>query len=71
MPPSFTLNNEKRSTKKEKKSDIYDYDNNYSNFCVVENYIKEVDFLSLISDPHERIRIIIEDNKIITEELIP
>ena len=38
--------------------------NAFSNFCVVENYIREIDFLSLITDTHERMKIIIENNQI-------
>ena len=46
-------------------------ENVFSNFCVVENYIREIDFLSLITDTHERTKIIIENNQIKIKELIP
>ena len=43
----------------------------FYNFCVIENYIKEIDFLSLTSSPHKRIRITINNRKIIIQDLIP
>ncbi len=49
-------------------------DNNekfFFNFCVIENYIKEIDFLSLMSLPHKRTRITINSKKIIIQDLIP
>ena len=49
-------------------------DNNkksFCNFCVIENYIKEIDFLSLTSSPHKRTRITINNRKIIIQDLVP
>ena len=65
--PSSILDSGKKGYQKEFLLD----DNIFSNFCVVENYIKEVDFLSLVSDTHERMRIIIENNQIKIKELTP
>jgi len=52
----------------------FEEDNNeksFFNFCVIENYIKGIDFLSLTSSPHRRISITIDNTKIITQDLIP
>ena len=52
----------------------FEEDNNeksFFNFCVIENYIKGIDFLSLTSLPHKRISITIGNKKIIIQDLIP
>ena len=52
----------------------FEEDNNkksFFNFCVIENYIKGIDFLSLTSSPHKRISITIDNTKIIIQNLIP
>ena len=56
LAPSSTLDTENIGNQEAFLSD----ENVFSNFCVVENYIREVDFLSLISDSHKRLKIIIE-----------
>ena len=67
LAPSSTIDTKNKCNEKEYLSDK----NAFSNFCVVENYIREIDFLSLITDTHERIKIIIENNQIKIKELIP
>ena len=67
LAPSSTLDTENIGSQEAFLSD----ENVFSNFCVVENYIREVDYLSLISDPHKRLKIIIENNQIKIKELTP
>ena len=67
LAPSSTVDTENKCNEKNYLSDK----NAFSNFCVVENYIREIDFLSLITDTHERMKIIIENNQIKLKELIP
>ena len=67
LAPSSTIDNKNKCNEKKYLSDK----NAFSNFCVVENYIREIDFLSLITDTHERMKIIIENNQIKIKELIP
>ena len=67
LAPSSTVDTENKCNEKNYLSDK----NAFSNFCVVENYIREIDFLSLITDTHERMKIMIENNQIKIKELIP
>ena len=67
LAPSSTIDTKNKCNEKEYLSNK----NVFSNFCVVENYIREIDFLSLITDTHERTKIIIENNQIKIKELIP
>ena len=67
LAPSSIIDIENKFNEKEFLSD----ENVFLNFCVVENYIREIDFLSLITDTHERMKIIIENKQIKIKELTP
>ena len=76
LPPSTVINGEKIDPINglSFEEDNFEEDNNeksFFNFCVIENYIKGIDFLSLTSLPHKRISITIGNKKIIIQDLIP
>tara|TARA_B100000927_G_scaffold15491_1_gene12150 strand:- start:31 stop:615 length:585 start_codon:yes stop_codon:yes gene_type:complete len=71
LPPSTVIKGEQIDPSNRLSLEEDNYEKSFCNFCVIENYIKEIDFLSLTSSPHKRISITIDDSKIIIQDLIP
>jgi len=71
LPPSTVIKGEQIDPSNRLSLEEDNYEKSFCNFCVIENYIKEIDFLSLTSSPHKRISINIDDSKIIIQDLIP
>ena len=71
LPPSTVIKGEQIDPSNGLSFEEDNYEKSFFNFCVIENYIKEIDFLALTSSPHKRIRITINNTKIIIQDLIP
>ena len=71
LPPSTVIKGEQIDPSNVLSLEEDHNEKSFCNFCVIENYIKEIDFLSLTSSPHKRISITIDNTKIIIQDLIP
>ena len=71
LPPSTVIKGEQIDPSNGLSLEEDHNEKSFRNFCVIENYIKEIDFLSLTSSPHKRISITIDNTKIIIKDLIP
>ena len=71
LPPSTAIKGEQIDSSNGLSLEEDNNGKSFCNFCVIENYIKEIDFLSLTSSPHKRISITIDNTKIIIQDLIP
>ena len=71
LPPSSFSNFETDGLKKGMNFNSIDYWESFKNFSVVENYIKEIDFLSLNPEGHKRARVSFNHKKVIIDWLIP
>ena len=71
LPPSTVIKSEQIDPSNVLSLEEDHNEKGFCNFCVIENYIKEIDFLSLTSSPHKRISITIDNTKIIIQDLIP
>ena len=71
LPPSTVIKDEQIDSINGLNFEEDNNEKSFFNFCVIENYIKGIDFLSLTSSPHRRISITIDNTKIITQDLIP
>ena len=71
LPPSTVIKGEQIDPSNGLSLEEDHNEKSFCNFCVIENYIKEIDFLSLTSSPHKRISITIDNTKIIIQDLIP
>ena len=71
LPPSTVIKGEQIDPSNVLSLEEDHNEKSFCNFCVIENYIKEIDFLSLTSSPHKRISIAIDNTKIIIQDLIP
>ena len=71
LPPSTVIKDEQIDSINGLNFEEDNNEKSFFNFCVIENYIKGIDFLSLTSSPHRRISITIDNTKIIIQDLIP
>ena len=71
LPPSSFSNFETDGLIKETDSKNSEYKDSFKNFSVIENYIKEIDFLSLNSEGHRRARVSLDNKKFKLDWLIP
>ena len=71
LPPSTVLDGGQIILNNGLSLEEDNYEKSFINFCVIENYIKEIDFLALTSSPNKRTRITINNTKIIIQDLIP
>ena len=71
LPPSTVIKGEQIDPSNGLSLEEDHNEKSFRNFCFIENYIKEIDFLSLTSSPHKRISITIDNTKIIIQDLIP
>ena len=71
LPPSTVIKGEQIDPSNGLSLEEDHNEKSFCNFCVIENYIKDIDFLSLTSSPHKRISITIDNTKIIIQDLIP
>ena len=71
LPPSTLIKGEHIDPSNGLNLEEDNNEKSFCNFCVIENYIKEIDFLSLTSSPHKRISITLDNSKIIIQDLIP